>query len=266
MEIFYGNSLDNLRSKEGTKDELAKTLETYPIIFLADAKREIDDNGFFNVPEGVTVIEEQAFCDCSSLITINLPKSLKEIKYRTFENCSSLTTITLPKGITNIESKAFYGCSSLKTIIYDGDESDIGEIKSLFAPRLRDKVISKSRYEAKLFQEEAIIELAQTPQFCVLYKWRTRLKVMLPDSMLAKINSFLSNDKTCHPTFFAGRKKLQSISHGLFLTNKSAYQRELLGIIKQCRIDVGEKMNPNMTLQLNDAKKEEHMQKTKATF
>lgn len=52
------------------------------------------------VPEGVTKIEDSAFRDCSSLLSVELPSSLESISGNAFEYCRNLKKITIhkPKG------------------------------------------------------------------------------------------------------------------------------------------------------------------------
>ena len=69
-----------------------------------------------NIPNSVAIIGYEAFYNCSSLTTINIPNSITNIKSYTFCNCSSLTSLTLPQNVTNIEEGAFYNCSSLESI------------------------------------------------------------------------------------------------------------------------------------------------------
>ncbi len=57
-----------------------------------------------------------AFCNCSSLTSIEIPNSVTRIGDGAFDDCSSLTTITIPNNVTSIGDRAFYGCSSLTKI------------------------------------------------------------------------------------------------------------------------------------------------------
>jgi uncharacterized protein YjdB len=59
----------------------------------------------------VTIIEEEAFRGCGSLITVNLPAATIIID-KAFQSCSSLTTVNLPAA-TDIGDYAFYNCGSL---------------------------------------------------------------------------------------------------------------------------------------------------------
>lgn len=62
------------------------------------------------IPEGVTVIDKQAFEFCSSLISIEIPDSVKWISDQAFHRCTSLTSIKIPNGVRWIPEDAFSGC------------------------------------------------------------------------------------------------------------------------------------------------------------
>ena len=85
------------------------------------------------IPNGVEVIDDYAFSDCSSLTSINIPESVKEIGYSAFYNCSSLTSIIVDSNnpvydsrdncnaiIESKSNKLVYGCA--KTVIPNGVE------------------------------------------------------------------------------------------------------------------------------------------------
>ena len=68
------------------------------------------------VPEGVKRISDGAFQLCESLVSVSLPKSIDRIRWSTFNGCKKLSSINLPEGIDCIEGNAFSCCHGLKTI------------------------------------------------------------------------------------------------------------------------------------------------------
>lgn len=68
------------------------------------------------VKDGVTSIGNNAFLQCSEVISIKLPESLLSIRESAFYNCVNLTEITLPEKTASIGDYAFSGCISLKEI------------------------------------------------------------------------------------------------------------------------------------------------------
>lgn len=69
-----------------------------------------------NITYTVSSIDQFAFSDCDSLISINLPSTITEIGFSAFAECTLLTTISLPNSLKNIESSAFFMCYSLVSI------------------------------------------------------------------------------------------------------------------------------------------------------
>ncbi len=68
------------------------------------------------IPEGVTEIRHVAFGNCESLQHITLPSTLRTIGYGAFQNCFALEKITIPDGVEVIGEDAFWGCTSLRSI------------------------------------------------------------------------------------------------------------------------------------------------------
>jgi len=62
--------------------------------------------GAIVVPEGVTEIDNYAFC-CSSMRFVILPNSLKTIGSSAFQDCDQLSYISVPVGVESIGENAF---------------------------------------------------------------------------------------------------------------------------------------------------------------
>ena len=87
----------------------------------------ITDAANVTIPEGLTVIADGAFQECTKLTNITIPNSITYIGYEAFRNCSSLTSITIPNSVTSIGSWAFGGCSSLTSITIPNSVTSIGD-------------------------------------------------------------------------------------------------------------------------------------------
>lgn len=61
------------------------------------------------LPEGIEVIDTDAFAFCKKLKKINFPETLKVIGHGAFRGCFSLKTVILPKVMKEISNFAFYG-------------------------------------------------------------------------------------------------------------------------------------------------------------
>ena len=68
------------------------------------------------VPQGVSVVDSNAFCSHTAVKTVHLPQSVKEIKKWAFLGCKTLESVELPVGLTEIGERAFCNCISLKHI------------------------------------------------------------------------------------------------------------------------------------------------------
>jgi len=86
-----------------------------------------DANGHVAVPDGVERLEDGAFYQCKSLVSITLPDSLTSLGNEVFQFCASLVSVTLPDGLATLGYGAFYGCTSLASITLPDGLTSIGE-------------------------------------------------------------------------------------------------------------------------------------------
>lgn len=77
------------------------------------------------IPKGVTSIGEGAFQACLNLAHVSLPSTLITIGVRAFNSCEKLSTITVPLSVTSLGAQAFSDCISLKTVDMQGNISKI---------------------------------------------------------------------------------------------------------------------------------------------
>lgn len=74
----------------------------------------------FEVPNGIKVIEQGSFRECTALETFTFPPYLKEIQDEAFCGCSSLTEAFLPQTVLKIGKSAFQNCSNLRSFHISG--------------------------------------------------------------------------------------------------------------------------------------------------
>ena len=107
--------------KEGSSNPMmANILEKH---IYSDETTEIKD---LVIPEGTTVIPDNAFCRCSKLTSITIPEGVTSIGNSAFNGCSSLASITISEGVTSIGDYAFSGCSNLSSITIPESVTSIG--------------------------------------------------------------------------------------------------------------------------------------------
>ena len=104
-------------------------------IILPDGITVIGEDAFLGnkyltsvvVPEGVKTIENGAFWMCLSLKNIVLPSTLRKIGENAFNSCAELTSIMIPDGVVEICDNVFTNCKKLKDIYVPDSATDIGE-------------------------------------------------------------------------------------------------------------------------------------------
>lgn len=105
-------------------------VDKYGVEFSDDRKTLVncprDLKGEYIIPDSVTSIGEDAFCNCTKLISVTIGNSVTNIGDKAFYGCSSLTSVTIPNSITRIGDMAFYNCSRLASVTIPNNVTDIG--------------------------------------------------------------------------------------------------------------------------------------------
>ncbi len=65
---------------------------------------------------GLTIIEEEAFRECS-LKSVSIPKSVKTIGEKAFMQCPNLSEVKIPEGVTWIDEEAFANCALTSIVL-----------------------------------------------------------------------------------------------------------------------------------------------------
>ncbi len=113
----------------GSNDRVPKDA---PHVIVDDSVTIIEDRAFFefsslcsiSIPSSVTHIGQYAFFGCSSLKAVDIPNSVLSIHNSAFYDCSSLESINIPPSTTSIGAHCFSGCTSLRMFSYpDGTDT-----------------------------------------------------------------------------------------------------------------------------------------------
>ena len=92
------------------------TLSKELTLIEENAFRDCSSLAAIAIPDKVETIEYSAFAGCSNLATVSLGRSLKILDYDVFEDCEKITEITFPASLQEIDNGTFRGCTALMTI------------------------------------------------------------------------------------------------------------------------------------------------------
>ena len=76
-----------------------------------------DETDELVIPDGITIIEHGAFCECTGIKSIVFPSSLTKIEQYAFAHCTALKSIELPSSLSIIDLESFIGCTALESIV-----------------------------------------------------------------------------------------------------------------------------------------------------
>ena len=94
-------------------------------IYLIHLQKYNGDSPIVIIPNGVTIIDEEAFKGNKTIQKVNIPNSVIAIGASAFEGCSELTEVSLPNGLKKINYKTFSGCDNLKSITIPASVDEI---------------------------------------------------------------------------------------------------------------------------------------------
>ena len=133
---FYCGGFETIEFEDGFEIEMIDKQVFYSCTQLKN----------ITIPNGVTIICDEAFKGCSSLERITLPDGVRYVGYMAFNLCSSLESIVIPKSLSIVCSSAFYYCNALTTVYYGGTAEDWDYIEIENNPTNNDKLINANRY------------------------------------------------------------------------------------------------------------------------
>ena len=98
----------------------------------------------YQIPEGVTGVDDYAFSDCSSLTSVTIPEGVTGIGDFAFYGCSSLKNVAIPGSVTRFGRRAFDGCESLTSVVILEGVISIGDYAFRDCIRLMSVTIPQS--------------------------------------------------------------------------------------------------------------------------
>ncbi|WP_105157723.1 leucine-rich repeat protein [Streptococcus suis] len=112
LDLNDENGYEDRSAEEGSKVE--EENRNKRLAYFAELNR----SGFsrIEIPEGMTMIDHEAFRGNKTLKEIVLPTTLTTIEYGAFEN-SGLEKLVLPASLTSIGNRAFAGIPTLKEVV-----------------------------------------------------------------------------------------------------------------------------------------------------
>lgn len=108
--------------------------------------------------EGMDSIPFSAFSG-TALKTLIVPDGVTLIKEDALKDCASLVTIVLPQSLTDIENSAFHGCTAFKTAFFKGDSK---AYESITVAEMNDSLTEAKTY---YYSEEKPTEEKQSWHF-----------------------------------------------------------------------------------------------------
>ena len=167
-------------------EELEKVVEIIkrldPKVTIPDYKDEDNDEiaEFFDrnfsdihligklvLPDTVTNIGNDAFCDCIALEEVVLPETVENLEPAAFASCRELKKINFPKKLKIIGRNCFYNCPSLKEV----DLRNVEEIKR------------SAFYNCTALTDVLLSDKLRELEGCVFYHCERLTTIEIPDSI-----------------------------------------------------------------------------------
>ena len=120
------------------------------LINISEDKKSINGSsrkklsGKLIIKDGIEIINDGAFDECSLLTEVIIPNSVKIIGMEAFDDCSLLKNIIIPDSVTTIREWAFFMCDGLTEIIIPDSVTTIGSGAFTYCSNLKTAILSNS--------------------------------------------------------------------------------------------------------------------------
>lgn len=105
---------------KNSKVRLAALLAAFLVPFIAAAGGSAE---ILSLPDHLTQIEKEAFCNDTSLVEVVIPDSVRSVGERAFFGCANLQKVTVPSGVGSVGDDAFGDCAEDMLILTEPDSA-----------------------------------------------------------------------------------------------------------------------------------------------
>ena len=113
-------------------------------ICMAGCAIKPDGNGHVDIPSTWTSIANDAFNDCSELLSVTIPDSIMSIGSSAFQDCSALKNVTIGDRVTSIGYMAFSYCLKLQSMTIGNSVTSIGNFAFYYCSALQSVTIGEN--------------------------------------------------------------------------------------------------------------------------
>ncbi|MGN1317157.1 MAG: leucine-rich repeat protein [Acutalibacteraceae bacterium] len=122
---FYSSKSNVLFNKDQTELILCPVGKQYDTYEIPSTVKTVNDRAFYGcssltriyASEGLEVIGDYAFSNCTNLVSFTMPDTVTEIGSNVFNFCSNLITVKLSENITIIGASCFKNCNKLVSVV-----------------------------------------------------------------------------------------------------------------------------------------------------
>lgn len=115
----------------------------------------------FEIPSTVTAVGSLAFYNCKLITEIEIPEGVEVLPDNTFAYCALLSSVKLPDTLTEIQRNAFYNCKGLKEITLPESVVTLGDylfsgcsaLKSVHLPDGLTAIPNRAFYSCSVLEE-----------------------------------------------------------------------------------------------------------------